>query len=111
MMACVQYIYFFCEFYRFRTKFIVPAHCATQCWALDALPKAALGPVLKYCGMGLLNSKNVLSVSVRTAFQDAILFFFPKGPTQRDDAVVMGMCDFAVHPCYRLKLMRNKFLF
>ena len=82
MMACVQYIYFFCEFYRFRTKFIVPAHCATQCWALDALPKAALGPVLKYCGMGLLNSKNVLSVSVRTAFQDAILFF-QKGPRKQ----------------------------
>ena len=79
-------------------------HCAAQRWALDAQPKAALGPVLKYCGMGLLNSKNVLSVSVRTAFQDAILFF-SKGPTQRDDAVVMGMCDFAVHPCYCLKLM------
>ena len=88
----------------FRTKIIVLVHCAAQCWALDTLPKAALGPVLKYCGMGLLNSKNVLSVSVRTAFQDAILFF-SKGPTHRDDAVVMGMCDFAVHPCYRLKLM------
>ena len=96
-------------FHNLRTKFAFPA--IVQCWVLGALPKAALGPVLKYCGMGLLNSKNVLSVSVRTAFQDAILFFFSKGPTQRDDAVVMGMCDFAVHPCYRLKLMRNKFLF
>ena len=58
------------------------------------LPETALGLVLTSVyssGMGLLNSKNVLSVSVRTAFQDAILYFFfflfflQNGPRKRDD--------------------------
>ena len=69
---------------------------ADQCVTLPT--RTALGLVLTSVyssGMGPLNSKNVLSMSVRTAFQDAILFF-SKWPTRKRDDAVMGMCDFAV---------------